>query len=141
MTFVIIDEVFGQTNSRTSQNEHDVFNKFNKLTVRDFITYRVEMEYDRIVAENQKLKSELNVDQPERITSEWLWNKYRVGSVAVETRPITKMEAVESSLDGFVAGRYLLFFDDRQVEELDEVFSIRETKEALFLRITPLQGG
>lgn len=50
-------------------------------------------------------------------------------------------EVIAAAEQGFVAGRYYLLLDDRQVDDLDEEVDLARTASATFLLITPLKGG
>jgi hypothetical protein len=49
--------------------------------------------------------------------------------------------AVETALQAFSDGFYLVFIDDRQQEDLTAVVNLKTNSELLFLRLTPLVGG
>ena len=47
----------------------------------------------------------------------------------------------EAAFEAFGARRYILLFDGRQVEDLDENLIVTPGSEAVFYRLTPLVGG
>jgi hypothetical protein len=49
--------------------------------------------------------------------------------------------AVETALQAFKDGFYLVFIDDQQQEDLTAVVNLKTNSELLFLRLTPLVGG
>jgi hypothetical protein len=49
--------------------------------------------------------------------------------------------AVETALQAFTDGFYLVFIDDVQQEDLTAVVNLKTNSELLFLRLTPLVGG
>ena len=49
--------------------------------------------------------------------------------------------AVETALQAFEDGFYLVFIDDRQQEDLKATVALTSSSELLFLRLTPLVGG
>ncbi len=49
--------------------------------------------------------------------------------------------AVETALQAFKDGFYLVFIDDRQQENLQAKVALNGSSELLFLRLTPLVGG
>jgi hypothetical protein len=49
--------------------------------------------------------------------------------------------AVETALQAFKDGFYLVFIDDRQQEDLTAVVNLKTNSELLFLRLIPLVGG
>jgi hypothetical protein len=54
---------------------------------------------------------------------------------------VDELEAVENALQAFKDGFYLVFIDDRQQEDLEELVALTDRSELLFLRLTPLVGG
>lgn len=48
---------------------------------------------------------------------------------------------MDQAVRAFTKNRYMLFVDDRQVEELDEVLLLNPQSEVLFVRLVPLAGG
>ncbi len=49
--------------------------------------------------------------------------------------------AVETALQAFKDGFYLVFIDDQQQEDLQATVALTGSSELLFLRLTPLVGG
>jgi hypothetical protein len=49
--------------------------------------------------------------------------------------------AVETALQAFKDGFYLVFIDDQQQEDLKATVALSSSSELLFLRLTPLVGG
>jgi hypothetical protein len=49
--------------------------------------------------------------------------------------------AIETALQAFKDGFYLVFIDDVQQEDLTAVVNLKTNSELLFLRLTPLVGG
>ncbi len=49
--------------------------------------------------------------------------------------------AIETALQAFQDGFYLVFIDDRQQEDLTAQVDLTSSSELLFLRLTPLVGG
>lgn len=56
-------------------------------------------------------------------------------------RVVDAAGAVETALQAFQDGFYLVFIDDEQQEDLQAVVTLKTTSELLFLRLTPLVGG
>ena len=50
-------------------------------------------------------------------------------------------KAVETALQAFEDGFYLVFIDDQQQEDLQATVALTSSSELLFLRLTPLVGG
>lgn len=147
-TIVIKDEIMGAPLSRAnSRNEINriSFSELNIISVTDFISRRVEMEYARLIDE----RAEESLEQarwkdvtPTEITDDWLWRHYNQSrSQTKQNKLPTLEEAIETALKGFELRKYVIFFDDRQISDLNDTFSLTDLREALFLRLTPLQGG
>jgi hypothetical protein len=49
--------------------------------------------------------------------------------------------AIETALQAFKDGFYLVFTDDQQQEDLQATVALTSSSELLFLRLTPLVGG
>jgi hypothetical protein len=54
---------------------------------------------------------------------------------------VDELGAIENALQAFKDGFYLIFIDDRQQEDLEELVALTDRSELLFLRLTPLVGG
>lgn len=48
---------------------------------------------------------------------------------------------LQTALQGFSDGKFILLFDDRQITELDDDITLTKHSEAVFLYLTPLRGG
>lgn len=48
---------------------------------------------------------------------------------------------IEAAIEGFEAKAYVMLFDDRQVEDLDDELTVLPNSEVVFLRMIPLVGG
>ena len=88
-----------------------------------------------------------------RARAELHWEAAREAAVGPQTDPVERGfgalfgkldrcdEVVAAAEEGFLAGRYFLLLDDRQVDDLDEEVDLARTGAATFLLITPLKGG
>jgi len=136
----IIDEQFGKAKTPI----FDILYPQDSLTVRDFITRRVEEEVahvnsmkrdpDRIEAEHRMFLAGLTKMSPEVLLNGSL--KKRRGK-----SPIDVKKAVNTALKAFKKGEYFLLYDNKQVEDLDTTLLLKPDSEAVFLRLTPLIGG
>jgi hypothetical protein len=54
---------------------------------------------------------------------------------------VDEPEAIETALQAFKDGFYLVFIDDQQQEDLNAKVALTGSSELLFLRLTPLVGG
>ena len=50
-------------------------------------------------------------------------------------------EELGKAVTGFQTNRFIMLLDDRQVENLDEDFTVVPDSEVTFLHLTPLKGG
>jgi hypothetical protein len=112
--------------------------KVGRITVRDIVRARVELEVERYNcaadADAPRLiglvapppaELELNGPKPER-------------------RPRRKLDAgaqVEVALDAVRRGRVIIMFNGIQVRDLDEELIVTPVSEARFLKLVPLVGG
>ncbi|MEE1951582.1 hypothetical protein V0R48_21655 [Pseudomonas alcaligenes] len=58
-----------------------------------------------------------------------------------EERKIDVQRQCQYALRAFESNRFLILVDDRQIEQLDESFSITSFSSIQFLRLVPLVGG
>ena len=104
-----------------------------QITVRELIRSRVTGEVN-----------DYNMNQTEYFQglvqptgAEATLNGYRVG----RGRVIDPKRQVEQALAAFQANGFMILVDDRQVDELDEVITLQETTQIIFLKLIPLVGG
>ncbi len=59
------------------------------------------------------------------------------------SKPITydEREEVAAAEAAFAANKFVMLFDDAQVEDLDQALTVTPTSELIFLRLVPLIGG
>ena len=132
---VIIDELHGKTVAVGTP-------KFltPTITARDLIRARVELELENATSGNApvipgELEQRLNGYRP--APDEFMmFQRGPQGSICRETDALIAIAEA-----GFVTNRYFLLIDDRQVETLDDQIDLAATTEAVFLLLTPLQGG
>jgi hypothetical protein len=66
----------------------------------------------------------------------------KVSSGGSELDQVVEVQsAIETALQAFKDGFYLVFIDDQQQEDLTAVVNLKTNSELLFLRLTPLVGG
>lgn len=136
----IIDEQFGKAKTPI----FDILYPTESLTVRDFITRRVEEEVaqvnsmkrdpETINAQHRMFLAGLTKMSPEVLLN--APTKKRRGGAFVDVG-----KAVEAALSSFMKGEYFLLYDNKQVEDLNETLLLKPDSEAIFLRLTPLIGG
>lgn len=55
--------------------------------------------------------------------------------------PKDEEEAVQLALQGFARGAFLFFWNDNQIDDLDQILPEGNENEALFVKLVPLAGG
>jgi len=125
----IIDEVPGR--GRQVAFKLELWSE--KVTARELIERRVRHEVD---VHNLKASDTfLGLVQPtdsERALNGWRMKK---------PRTINAEEQVASAWEAFSSGRILLLIDDRQVDTLDDEFTLTREAEVCFYKLVPLVGG
>jgi hypothetical protein len=125
----IIDEVPGR--GRQVAFKLELWSE--KVTARELIERRVRHEVD--VHNLKPADTFLGLVQPsdsERAVNGWRLKK---------PRSINAEEQIASAWEAFTSGRILLLVDDRQVDTLDEEFTLRRDAEVCFYKLVPLVGG
>lgn len=104
-----------------------------RITAREVIRQRVEAE----VAAFNATKDDVFRGLIQPSESERLLNGFKLR----KRRPLDVEQQVAVALEAFEKNGFLLLFDDRQVEDLDEVVTVTPESSATFLRLVPLVGG
>jgi hypothetical protein len=136
----IIDEQFGKTKTPI----FDLIYAQETITAREFITRRVEEEIaqiqekqkdpQRIKAQHRMFLAGLTKTSPEVFLNNSPKSFHRIKAIDVN-------RAIKTALSAFRAGHYFLLFNDKQVENLDDLLILRPESEAIFVQLTPLIGG
>lgn len=110
------------------------------ITVRDLIRARVELELDGSARRNAPVvpgETERRLNRQDRVFAAGV-----MFAPEAPDGPCRRTEAlVEIAEAGFNANRFFLLVGDRQAESLDEAIDLGATGDAVFLLLTPLQGG
>lgn len=104
-----------------------------RLTVRELIRRRVEQE----VAAYNGAKEDVFQGLVQPSKSEQLLNGFKLK----KRRALDAEEQVGVALAAFEKNGFVLLFDDRQVEDLEEEIVILPDSSATFVRLVPLVGG
>ena len=104
-----------------------------RITARDLIRRRVEQEVAAFNARKDGLFQGLI--QPSE--SEQMLNGFKLK----KRRALDPEKQVEIAERAFANNGFILLFDDRQVDDLDEVITVTEQSSATFIKLTPLVGG
>ena len=104
-----------------------------RTTAREVIRRRVEQE----VAAFNASKDDVFQGLIQPSESERLLNGFKLR----KRRALDVEKQVEIALEAFSRNGFVLLFDDRQVEDLDEPVTVTPESSATFLRLVPLVGG
>ena len=104
-----------------------------RVTAREVIRRRVEEE----VAAFNATKDDVFQGLVQPSESERLLNGFKLR----KRRPLDVEQQVAVALEAFAKNGFVLLFDDRQLEDLDEVVIVTPESSATFLRLVPLVGG
>lgn len=104
-----------------------------ELTARELIRRYVQ----QVVDEQNNAPAPLRYNFFAPTADEALLN----GHAQAEKPLIDAQRHYQQALRAFDSNRFLLLVDDRQIEQLDETFSITTISTIQFLRLVPLVGG
>ena len=104
-----------------------------KITARELIRRRIERE----VEEHNRRPRRVFAGLVQPTDAERALNGYRLR----RPRQLDVEEQVRAALAAFEAKAFLLLFDDRQVESLDDELVLRKRSLASFVQLVPLVGG
>ena len=100
---------------------------------RDIIERRVRQE----VAQHNHAPAEYLRTLVRPTHAEETLNGYRLRTRA----PIDADAQVQRALEAFAANGFFLLVDDRQIEHLDESFTVTPNSTVTFIKLVPLVGG
>lgn len=133
----IIDEYFGKSKTPVFEINFPA----ETVTVRELITRRVEEEVAQVNA--QKFKKKKNLQ--ERMFLAGITNRAPETLLNADKpkrhKMIDPVQAVDTAVKAFMAGRYFLLINDKQIEDIDKAIELTPETQAVFLRLTPLVGG
>ena len=102
--------------------EFQIFLKSSVITLRDVITERVFQEVDAYLAESNEFSHELLSQEQPSFT-------------------LNHEQEVLKALKAFETNGFFILVNDRQVEDLDEIISLRDASAVTFVRLIPIVGG
>lgn len=143
----LVDEVVGERASLPEVRFHKP-----TITVRELLHARVDLEIEaaqRPLLEKLE-RSRLTVAQIAEAHCNAV--EWRLNGAEKMLRPTLfracekgllpdRAKLIETVEEAFTSNRFFVLLDDRQAEDLDQEVEIDRTGEALFLLLTPLQGG
>ena len=114
---------------------HELELSFDKIevTVKDIITERV---YQEVHEYNQKAEDYMHaLVKPKQ--EEVLLNNQHIQ----KKRHVDPEKQIDIALKAFDSNGFFILVDERQVEELEQVITIKPDTMISFIRLTPLVGG
>ena len=105
----------------------------DRITVRELIRQRVQQE---VTTYNENLPEYFRgLVQP--TASERLLNGYKMR----QRQTINWLEQYQKAIQAFERNGFMIFVDDRQVEDLEQELELTEHSRVNFLQLIPLVGG
>lgn len=104
-----------------------------RITVAQLIRRRVEAE----VEAHNSLAKKIFQGLVQPTESERVLNGFRLN----KRRKLDVERQVKAAQEAFSKNGFVLLFDDRQIEDPDEMLTITPTSNAIFLKLVPLVGG
>lgn len=106
---------------------------YERATVLDIIKVRVRKEVEKY---NESVSDYFNgLIQPS--DTELTLNGYKMK----KKRKIDIEEQCLRAVEGFQTNQFILLYNNKQAESLEEVIEINENMEITFIKLTPLVGG
>ncbi|WP_428523567.1 hypothetical protein [Roseibium sp.] len=124
----VVSENWGLPEGRQRRLEPQLRLISSNLLARDVIAEKTRRDY-----QVYKSADKVPVSVPQSDLSSFLDK--------TEISPKDESEAVKLALESFTDGAFLFFWNENQVESLDESLINREVNEALFVKLFPLAGG
>lgn len=129
MNILISDELL----NGTVTNQFEIELESDTLSVKDLITKRVSLEIEHY---NKRLPQYFNgLVEPK--DAERTLNGYKLKAKQL----IDIEKQVYIALDAFQKNGFFMLVDNEQLEELEQVVTLRSTSKISFVKLTPLVGG
>ena len=129
MNVLISDELL----NGTVTNQFEIQLDSDHLTVADLITKRVTIEIENY---NKRLPEYFNgLVQPKE--AERTLNGYKLKAKQL----IDVEKQIYIALDAFQKNGFFVLVDNEQLEELDQMVTLKSTSKIAFVKLTPLVGG
>ncbi|GGD35246.1 hypothetical protein [Flavobacterium orientale] len=129
MNILISDELL----NGTVTNQFEMLVESDQLTVAELITKRVTLEIENY---NKRLPDYFNgLVQPKE--AERTLNGYKLKAKQL----IDVEKQVYIALSAFQKNGFFVLVDNEQLEELDQVVTLKNTSKIAFVKLTPLVGG
>lgn len=129
MNILISDELL----NGTITNQFEMELESDTLSVKDLITKRVSLEIEQY---NKRLPQYFNgLVEPK--DAERTLNGYKLKAKQL----IDVEKQVYIALDAFQKNGFFILVDNEQLEELEQIVTLRSTSKISFVKLTPLIGG
>jgi hypothetical protein len=136
-TLTISGKVIGKSQNLFTSWQMDLPNQ--QLTLQDLLTQVVQSEI-RAFCDRQSQQRLTKMLGLVEIEAGVLRGKIDSGGHELE-QVVDELGAIDTVLQAFKDGFYLVFVDDQQQEDLQATVALNSNSELLFLRLTPLVGG
>lgn len=139
-TVRVIDEHFGGASPVRRAGLH-LRLASERVTPREIIRSRVEAEVEELNQRKREVAAASTrsyfVEQGSR---EALFNAVGVNT-GRRTAPVEVEAEVERAITAFRQRRFIMLFDERQIDDLDETIGLRAESDVVFVHLLPLKGG
>jgi hypothetical protein len=139
----IVDEIFG-TGAGDRRPALELKLASERITARELIRRRIADEVQTVNQRNiehaaghartRSFLIQLDEDAPEARLNSWSVRRSRPKLFDEQTE-------YDRAIGAFEKNQFILLFDERQVERLDDAIALTGHSEAVFLYLTPLVGG
>lgn len=111
----------------------------NAITLRHLLAQIVRAEVTEF-QDRQRQQRLVRVLSPTQISIGVERGKFDLGGSDLE-QEVDADAAIATALQAFTDGLYVVFLDEQQQENLDDVVTLQPDSQLLFLRLVPLVGG
>jgi hypothetical protein len=134
MTSVLIKD-----ESTTAKNNHTWTLEFLDETIpaREFLRRRI---YEEVLEYNSKTVDK-NLQKYNGLVQPTSLEQTLNGSSPKTARKLDWEAQYQTAVEAFFRNGFVMLWNDRQVEDLDQMLELREGCEATFLKLVPLVGG
>ena len=114
-----------------------------RLTVRELLKQRVS---DEIAVLQKKAADHARANQPDRsfliqFDPQAVETRLNPGAKSSRPKPLNEAAEFDNACLAFQNNRFIILFDDRQIDDLDQEIIVTPTSEVVFLRLMPLVAG
>lgn len=134
----IVEKVVGQTERRAFSLRLAT----QRIVARDILALHVRQEVDRLNDQARR-----NHNAHDRVASFLVGSHAHAAQTRLNPRRRSAPKVLDpeteiaTAIDGIIARRIIMLFDDREVEDLDAELTFTDSSVVTFLRLMPLVGG